>query len=264
MAAAAARRVRVGVQVRPQHTTYASMRAAWQRVEALGVDTLWTWDHFFPVMGDPQGAHFECWTLLAGMAEVTERVEFGALVSSNTYRNPALLSNMAKTIDQMSGGRFILGIGAGWSERDHREYGYELGTPAVRLRGLRRGLEVILDRWARDAPPPVRNPIPILIGGAGEQVTLRLTAKYAQLWNGVLRPDAYAAKNRILDERCREIGRDPAAIERTVSVELTDTESPAGLDAFYEAGATHLILRFGEPWDFGAVERLLAWRESKG
>ena len=258
-----ARRVRVGVQVRPQHTTYASMREAWRQIEALGVDTLWTWDHFFPVMGDPAGPHFECWTLLAGMAEVTERVEFGALVSSNTYRNPALLSNMAKTIDHMSGGRFILGIGAGWSERDHREFGYALGTPADRLRGLREGLEIIVDRWARDVPPPVRNPIPIMIGGAGERVTLRLTATYAQLWNGVLRPDAYAAKNRILDERCREVGRDPSEIERTASIELADTETSAGIDAFYDAGATHPILRFSEPWDFRAVERLVAWRDVK-
>ena len=257
----AASRVRVGVQVRPQHTTYASMREAWQRVEALGVDTLWTWDHFFPLSGDPRGAHFECLSLLAGMAEVTERVEFGALVVGNGYRNPALLSLMAKTIDHMSNGRHILGIGAGWAERDYREFGYEYGTAPERLRALRAGLATILERWKVDVPPPVRNPIPILIGGGGEQVTLRLTAKYAQLWNGVLRPEAYAAKNRVLDERCREIGRDPGEIERTVSVELEDAHDPAILDAFLSAGATHLILRFGEPWDFGAVEHLVAWRD---
>ncbi len=261
MSAAARHPIRVGVQVRPQHTTVPAMREAWRRVEELGVDTLWTWDHFFPVSGDPQGPHFECWSLLAAMAEVTERVEFGALVSAIGYRNPALLSDMAKTVDHLSGGRLILGVGAGWKEEDYREFGYEYGTAPDRLRDLRRGLEIILERWAIDVPPPIRNPIPILIGGGGEQVTLRLTAKYAQLWNGVLRPEAYAAKSRVLDERCREIGRDPGEIERTVSVEREDTADPAVLDAFRAAGATHLILRFQDPWDFGAVERLVAWRD---
>lgn len=253
--------IRVGVQVRPQHTTYRSMRQAWQQTEALGADTLWTWDHLFPVSGDHNGPHFECWTLLAGMAEVTERVEFGALVTANSYRNPALLSNMAKTVDHMSNGRLILGLGGGWAERDYREFGYDFPPAPERLRQLRRGLETIVDHWQRDVPPPVRNPIPILIGGGGEQVTLRLTARYARLWNGVLRPEQYAAKNAILDQRCREIGRDPREIERTVSIEVEDTADPSVLDVFREAGATHLILRFQDPWDFGAVERLVAWRE---
>ena len=260
----AAQPIRVGVQVRPQHTTYASMREAWRRSEDLGVDTLWTWDHFFPVSGDPDGPHFECWSLLAGMAEVTERVEFGAMVSAIGYRNPALLSNMAKTIDHMSNGRLILGLGAGWAERDYREFGYEFGAVADRMRALRQGLETIVDRWAKDAPPPVRNPIPILIGGGGERVTLRLAARYARTWNMVARPDRFAAKNSVLDERCREIGRDPAEIERSVNVEVDDTRDAATLDAFRAAGATHLILRFGEPWDFGAVERLVGWRDSQG
>ena len=254
-------RFRVGVQARPQHTTWASMREAWQRVEALGVDTLWTWDHFFPVSGDPQGPHFECWTLLAGMAEVTERVEFGALVSAIGYRNPALVSDMAKTIDHMSGGRFILGVGAGWKVEDYQEFGYHMGTPPERLRELRQGIETILHRWSVDVPPPVRNPIPIMIGGGGEKVTLRLTAQYAQMWNGVLRPDALAQKNRILDEHCRALGRDPAEVERSVSIEREDAHDDASLEAFKAAGATHLILRFQDPWDFAAVERLVAWRD---
>jgi probable F420-dependent oxidoreductase len=254
-------RFRVGVQARPQHTTYASMREAWQRVEAIGVDTLWTWDHFFPVSGDPKGSHFECWTLLASMAEVTKRVEFGALVSAIGYRNPALLSNMAKTIDHMSGGRFVLGLGAGWKVEDFREFGYHMATPPERLRELRQGIETILQRWSVDVPPPVHNPIPIMIGGGGEKVTLRLTARYAQMWNGVLRPDVLAQKNRILDEHCRALGRDPAEIERSVSIEREDAHDDAALDAFKAAGATHLILRFQDPWDFTAVERLVAWRD---
>jgi probable F420-dependent oxidoreductase len=253
-------RVRVGVQVRPQHTTYQSMRDCWRACEDLGVDTLYTWDHFFPLSGDPDGAHFECWMLLAAMAEVTERVEFGALVTCHSYRNPALLSAMAKTIDHVSNGRFILGIGAGWYERDYVEYGYPFGTAGDRLRALQQGLLTIAERWKKDVPSPVRNPIPILIGGGGERVTLKLTAQYADLWNTVARPDELAHKCAVLDRWCAEVGRDPAAIERTVGIELADTEDAAVLDAFVAAGANQLILRFGEPWDFASVRRLVAWR----
>ncbi len=257
-----ATRIRVGVTLWPQHTTYAALRAGWRQVEARGIDTLWVWDHFFPLSGDPDGAHFECWSLLAGMAEATERVEFGPLVSCIGYRNPALLSQMAKTVDHMSGGRLILGLGAGWTERDYREYGYEFGTAGERLRLLREGLQTIRERWAIDAPPPLRDPLPILIGGGGEQVTLRLTARYAQLWNGADEtPAAFARKNAILDERCREIGRDPATIERVARVDPPAT--PEQFDALRDAGAQHLILRLGYPWDFGAVERLVAWRDRR-
>ncbi len=257
------RRFRVGVQARPQHTTYASMRDAWRRIEDLGVETLWNWDHFFPTGGDPQGNHFECWTLLAAMAEVTKRVEFGPMVTAIGYRNPALLSDMAKTVDHMSGGRLILGLGAGWMERDFREFGYELGTVPDRMRELRRGLEIIKERWTIDVPAPVRNPIPILIGGRGEKTTLRLVARHAQIWNVIARPDIVAAKNLVLDERCREIGRDPAEIERSCNVERDDCYDETVLDAFADAGITHLILRFQDPWDFGAVERLVAWRDKR-
>lgn len=262
-----ATRVRLGVTLWPQHTTYASLRAAWQQLEALGVETLWTWDHFFPLSGDPNGAHFECWTVLAGMAEVTERVEIGALVSAIGYRNPALLSQMAKTVDHMSAGRLILGLGAGWSERDYREYGYDYGTAKERLAALREGLQIIRARWEVDAPPPLRNPMPILIGGGGEQVTLRLAAQYAQLWNGGDTDAAtFARKNRILDERCREIGRDPATIERVARADPPGLgnlpSTPEEFDALHEAGAQHIIMRLGYPWDFAAVERLVAWRDN--
>jgi probable F420-dependent oxidoreductase len=257
------RRLRAGVQVRPQHTTYQSMRDCWRRCEDLGIDVLYTWDHFFPLSGDPEGPHFECWSLLAAMAEVTGRVEFGALVTCNSYRNPALLATMAKTIDHISGGRLILGLGAGWFQRDYDEYGYPFGTAGDRLRALGAALPVILDRWARDVPPPVRQPIPILIGGAGERVTLKLTARYADLWNCVARPDGLAHKNAVLDRWCAEIGRDPGAIERTVGVEVPDTADPDLLDQFVAAGADQLIIRFPEPWDLESVRRLVAWRDAR-
>jgi probable F420-dependent oxidoreductase len=197
------------------------------------------------------------------MAEVTKRVEFGALVSCIGYRNPALLSQMAKTVDHMSDGRLILGLGAGWAERDYREYGYTFGTAGERLRALRDGLAIIKERWATDAPPPRREPLPILIGGSGEQVTLRLAAQYAQLWNGGDgTPEEFRRKNQVLDQRCREIGRDPGTIERVARVDLPAT--PDQFDAFRDAGAQHLILRLGHPWDLSAVERLVSWRDRHG
>ena len=157
-------KIRVGVQLPPQHTTYASYAQAVRDVESLGVDTIFNWDHFFPLSGDPQGNHFEAMTLLTAIATLTTRAEIGTLVTCNSYRNPALLSNMAKTIDHISGGRLILGIGAGWCERDYAEFGYTFGTAPDRLRALGQALPIITQHWQVDVPAPVRTPIPIMIG----------------------------------------------------------------------------------------------------
>lgn len=251
--------LRVGVQLHPQQTTYDSFAAAVRRVEAIGVDSIWNWDHFFPLYDDPDGPHFEGWTILTAMATLTERAEIGCLVTCNSYRNPALLTHMAKTVDHISHGRLILGIGAGWFERDYEEFGYTFGTAGDRLRDLATSLPIIRERMSAEEPPPVRNPIPILIGGGGEKVTLKLTAQYADLWNGFGPVEKWAHKNRVLDEWCLKVGRDPADIERTVAIGKDDI--PANLDAFVEVGATHLILGMGEPWDYGLVEQLVDWRD---
>lgn len=250
-------RIRVGVQLQPQHTTWASYSDAVRRFDAMGVDTIWDWDHFFPLNGDPQGPHFEGWTLLSAMAAITSRAEVGCLVTCNSYRNPALLANMAKTVDHISGGRLILGIGAGWFERDYKEYGYEFGTAPDRLRALKEALPIIRQRWEVEVPPPTR-PIPILIGGGGEKVTLRLAAQHANIWHGFGNAETIRHKNGVLDEWCAQVGRDPQEIERSVGPSRGES-----LDAYLEAGVTHFIFGMTDPFDYGIVERALRWREGK-
>ena len=254
--------IRVGISVRPQHTTYARMRAAWLEAEEVGADTVFIWDHFFPLFGDPAGAHFECWTLLAALAEATTRVQFGALVSSNAYRNPNLLADMARTVDHISGGRAILGIGAGWAQRDYDEYGYTFKPPRERLRDLASALPIITDRLGKLNPGPINGTLPILIGGSGEKVTLRLVAQHADIWNGMGDPTEAGRLSRVLDEWCEVIGRDPAEIER--SILLAGRPQAEQADDYLANGITHLIIGVNGPGsDLDVLRELVAWRDAR-
>ena len=253
------RPIRVSVQVQPQRQSYADMRAAWLAAEALGVDALFTWDHTAPRFGDPSAESFEGWTGLAAMAEVTERVEIGVLVTADAFRNPLLLADMARTVDHISGGRLILGLGAGGWDEDWRGLGMELPSAGERLRDLEAHLPRIAARLHARNPPPVRGRIPLLIGGNGERVTLRIVAKYADIWNGQGDPPELERRNRVLDDWCTQVSRDPAAIER--SALLIHPSQAEQADAYLAAGITHLIYSLRAPAnDFAPVERLLAWR----
>jgi probable F420-dependent oxidoreductase len=253
--------IRVGIQITQQHATYRQIREAWQAVDASGADTLFNWDHFFPLSGDPNGAHLDNWTALGAMAEVTERVRIGCLVAANSYRNPNLLADMARTLDHISDGRFILGIGSGWNQRDYEEYGYEFGTAASRLRDLDRDMPVIMARLAKLNPGPVHGSLPILIGGGGEKVTLRIVAQHATIWNGQGEPEVLARKNRILDEWCARIGRNPEEIERSAQIFGAQLDQ---LDAYLAAGITHFICDASGPaYDLAPLRKLLAWRDAQ-
>src|SRR3954469_9770809 len=236
------------------------MRRAWREADELGVDTIFCWDHFYPLYGDGDGRHFEALTTMASMAEVTERPQIGALVICNSYRNPELLADAHRTIDHISGGRVILGIGAGWFQKDYDEYGYEFGDAPARLRALRRDLPRIEARIATLNPPPVGalptgpppleartakltpprvGDLPILIGGSGEKVTLKLVARHADLWHGFGDAETFTRKNDILLGHCQAVGRNPGEIERTwgIQPDVLDTA-----DALHAAGVTHLIV----------------------
>lgn len=267
-------KIRFGVQIHPQHVAWKDYLAAAQRYDEMGVDTIFNWDHFFPLygpedapmnemMGDfkmPAGReawHFEAWTSLTALAMGTKHAEVGCLVTCNSYRNPQLLADMARTVDHISGGRLILGIGSGWYEKDYVEYGYEFGTAPSWLQDLKRDLPILRDRWSKLTPPPTR-PIPILVGGGGEKVTLRIVAEHAQIWNGFGPPDQFKRKNGILDGHCQEIGRNPKEIERSVGISVKEIDN---LPAYVEAGAEHIIVMLGTPFDAQPVEKLLAWRD---
>jgi probable F420-dependent oxidoreductase len=253
--------LRIGAAIPPYGPAYDDVREAARAAEAAGADSLWTWDHFFQsgTSEDVAGPNLECMTMLAALAGATSRASLGALVTCNSYRNPDLHADMARTIDHVSGGRFVLGIGAGWFEPDYVEYGYRFGTARERVEALAAALPRMRDRLRRLSPQPVRGYLPLLIAGGGERILLRLVAEYADIWNCYGTPAEMAHKNAILDEHCASVGRDPDEIERTVLLE--DDEATLAED-YHKAGMTHLIVTLSAPqYDIAQLEQLCAWRD---
>jgi F420-dependent oxidoreductase-like protein len=214
---------------------------AWKFADQVGYSTAWIPDHFYSGWGSLESPCFEAWTTIGAMAAETRRIRIGPMVSGNTYRHPAVLANMAATLDQISGGRLELGLGAGWMQAEHAGYGIPLPPPRERLERLDEALTVLrllfTERRANFAgkyyqldnalcePKPIQKPHPpFLVGGGGEKLTLRVVAKHADEWNGEVSPKGMQRKIAILHEHCRAIGRDPSEIEVSV---LLRSESEA-------------------------------------
>lgn len=214
--------------------TWADLQDAASHAAETGWDGVWVADHFMPNTTSGEGPVLECFTVLAGLATTIPRVRLGSLVAGNTYRHPAVLAKAAATLDHLSGGRAVLGLGAGWQENEHRAYGIELPDVKGRLGRLEEACEVLrrlLDdertsftgRYYRlvDAPlqpKPVQAHLPLLVGGGGERVTLRIAARWADEWNTWGTPDHLAAKAEVLDRHCEAVGRDPREITRSAQV----------------------------------------------
>ena len=249
------------MQLQQQQAEYRDIRRACARAEEMGADIVFNWDHFYPLYGDPDGRHFECWTMLGAFAEATERVELGALVTCNSYRNPQLLADMARTVDHISEGRLILGLGSGWFEKDYAAYGFEFGTAGGRLNALDRDLPLIKSRLAQLNPAPTRD-IPVLIGGGGERKTLRIVSQHADIWHGFGRAETIAHKHSVLDQWCARVGRDPLEIERSAGVSPKDPAASAA--SLYDVGTRLFTVGVGGPaYDLGPLGDLLAWRDER-
>jgi F420-dependent oxidoreductase-like protein len=281
MAAAAtppASTLRFGVQTHPEHTNFKDILQVWQDADTLGLDTAFVFDHFIPIRGSQSGPCFEGWTLLSALAAHTQRVRVGVLVTGNTYRHPAVLAKMAATVDHVSSGRLILGMGAGWFEPDHTAYGIPFYTAGGRAHRLVESVEVVKQLFAQSkstftgkyyqlkdapfAPKSMQQPHPpILIGGMGPKVIQPLAARHADIWNFFVQENDPQSAQRIcaqFDAICRQVGRNPAEVEKSTNLspqQLGAKEWRGRIAALANAGVRHFILSLEPPFDRDVVRR---------
>ncbi len=309
------REILLGAMCWGQYTDWQSLLEAGIRADRLGFYSLWTWDHLYPIVGSAEGPIFEGYMTLAAWAQATSRIRVGLMVGANPFRNPALTAKMATTLDHISGGRAYLGIGSAWNDDEAHDFGIEFGeSPGERLRWLSEALPGMRDMLdgkpataggphykvqnARNDPPPVQKDMPILVGGGGEQVTLRLVARYADANNigfaaGL---EGFKRKEAALRRHCAEVGRDEREIERTMNtgpIIIRDSSEEAArvlegiyernggaetwqgrpasaqptgspehvvemLLPFVEEGYHHVVVGFPSPYDEETMQRLVA------
>ena len=268
--------ITIGVLLTPQFGDMATMRDRWVAAEDLGADAIYTCDHFFPTVLDeralsaeehaaqPDDKNFEATTIQAAMAATTSRVKIGCLVHGNSYRNPNLMADIARTIDHIAGGgRFILGIGSGYEKRDYDEYGYEYGTTKSRLLDLKRDIPIIKARFEKLNPKPVKK-IPILIASMGEQIGMRIVAEHADMWHVYGHQDQVTHKTAVLKRICDEVGRDFGTIEMTTFF-VPQLLGAADNDPehYLKLGIRNIIaITQGPDWEFTELRTLLQWRKA--
>lgn len=254
--APAGARLKLGILLWSQGADWPQVVDAALRIEAAGYDNLWTWDHLLAIVGDPRQPIFEGWTALAALAALTRRVRLGLLVGANTFRNPGIVAKMAATIDHISSGRSILGLGGAWFGPEHTAHGIEFGSgfgerldwldeATAAIRRLLDGETVTTTEGRyrfldlRQHPRPLQARLPIMIGGGGERKTLRIVARYADAWNVFGTPDELRHKDVVLRRHCAEVGRDPGEIERTVTLRVIVRDTAAAARAVAEEQARH-------------------------
>ena len=249
--------VKLGVLLWNQATDWPSYLDAVRKVDRLGYSHLWAWDHLYAIFGDPYQPIFEGWASLSAAAVATEKTQLGLLVGANTFRNPGLAAKLASTLDHVSGGRAILGLGGAWMEPEHTAHGIEFGTGfGQRLDWLDEAVGACRDLLdgksvtsapgghyqfndLRHAPAPLQGHLPIMIGGSGEKKTLRTVAKYADLWNGMGPLDFITHKVGVLKQHCEDVGRDPSEIEFTLGCKVTIRDSEAEAVRVWKAAMEH-------------------------
>jgi F420-dependent oxidoreductase-like protein len=274
--------MRFGIKTVPEHTSWGDMLDVWRAADEIELfETAWNFDHFYPIIGDGDGPCLEAWVTLSALAQATSRIRIGCMVNGVPYRHPALVANMAASLDIVSGGRLELGLGAGWNEQETEAYGIDLLPIGQRMDRFEEAVEVVdsllsnefttfrgkyfqLEQARCEPKGPQQPRPPIVIGGAGEKRTLRIAARFAQHWNiSFVTPDQFIKKNEILLTHCESVGRDSSLITRSVQIIFGADQDPVEVAdeaaALFAAGVDKVIFMLSTPY---RAERVTALAKS--
>jgi F420-dependent oxidoreductase-like protein len=274
--------MRFGIKTVPEHTSWGDMLDVWRVADEIELfETAWNFDHFYPIIGDGDGPCLEAWVTLSALAQATSRIRIGCMVNGVPYRHPALVANMAASLDIVSGGRLELGLGAGWNEQETEAYGIDLLPIGQRMDRFEEAVEVVdsllsnefttfrgkyfqLEQARCEPKGPQQPRPPIVIGGAGEKRTLRIAARFAQHWNiSFVTPDQFIKKNEILLTHCESVGRDSSLITRSVQIISGADQDPVEVAdeaaALFAAGVDKVIFMLSTPY---RAERVTALAKS--